>query len=292
MSVPDTTQILFEAGGLELGEFRCEPEHPLWHEVNDNIGGRPHVVFPRTTVYLERRPGDARLATPNDVVLYASHERYRRALHDPRGDRCVFVTVEPALFEEVAGGPRPPAPQLPAEAWLYLAVELLVRRAGAGEEPGGLEEALLALVASAVAPAPGPRRAPARSRTERTHRALAEEAKARVAARLDEAVPLAELAAALHTSAYHLARVFRARTGFSVHDYRIHLRLRASLARLTDGSDDLTRIGLELGFCSLSHFSGSFSRVFGVPPSAVRTATAAELDELRTIVEARLARPS
>jgi AraC-like DNA-binding protein len=291
MAVPATTRVLFESGGLELGEFRCAPGHPYWREVNDNIGGWPHVVFPRTTVYIDRRPGDPRLATPNDVVFYGSHERYRRALHDPRGDRSVFVAVQPDVFEAIAGRTRPPASQRPSDARLYLAVELLVRgvSARANGDELGVEEALLALVAAALAGAPGPRRPPARVRTRAAHRELAEEAKARLAHRLADPVTLAALAAELHTSAYHLARVFRAHTGFGVHDYRIHLRLRASLERLHDRSSDLTRIGLDLGFCSLSHFSGSFSRVFGVPPSAVRAGSAPELGELRTIVEARLA---
>ena len=285
-----TTRILFEAPALELGEFRCAPEHPRWREVND-IGGRPHVVFPGTSVYLDRRGGIRLLATPNDVVFYASHELYRRALHDPRGDHCVFVTVDPALLESIAGRPRLPRHGT-SEAGLYLAVHLLVRRLRAAA-PDALEteETLLRLVSAAVARGHRPearRRAPARPTTIRAHRELAEAAKAELARRVADAISLADLAAALHTSAYHLARVFRATSGFSLHDYRIHLRLRRSLALVADPAADLTRVGLELGFCSPSHFSGSFRRVFGVTPSAVRSAGPAELRELSKIVEARL----
>src|SRR5262245_37272004 len=107
MTPPATTRVLLDTDALQVGEFTCLPGHPLWTEVNDNIGSRPHVVFPRATVYIDRSGGNPVLATPNHVVFYASHERYRRRLHDPRGARSVFVSVEPGLWEELIGGSRP-----------------------------------------------------------------------------------------------------------------------------------------------------------------------------------------
>ena len=77
------------------------------------------------------------------------------------------------------------------------------------------------------------------------------------------------------TSAFHLARVFRSETGFSVHGFRQALRLRSALDRLSAHRDDLTALALELGFSSHSHFSERFRNEFGVPPSQVR-------DERRT----------
>ncbi len=103
MTPPQTTRVLLDTDTLQVGEFRCVPAHPLWNEVNDNIGIRPHVVFPRATVYIERRGCNPVLATPNHVVFYGSHERYRRQLHDPRGARATFVAVEPGLWEELVG---------------------------------------------------------------------------------------------------------------------------------------------------------------------------------------------
>ena len=96
MTAPPTTRLLLRGDAFEVGEFRCAPVHPLWHEVNDNIGPRPHLVFPQTSVYIEQGGSRRVLATPNQVVFYSSHALYRRELHDPRGDLCVFVTLEPA----------------------------------------------------------------------------------------------------------------------------------------------------------------------------------------------------
>jgi transcriptional regulator GlxA family with amidase domain len=90
------------------------------------------------------------------------------------------------------------------------------------------------------------------------------------------------IAAALNVSRFHLARVFRARTGFSLSDYVHELRLKCAVDRLTtEPGTDLSRLAVELGYCSPSHFSDRFRAAFGGPPSKVRGA------QLRTIVEAR-----
>jgi AraC-like DNA-binding protein len=285
MTPPATTRMLLETDALQVGEFSCVPGHPLWTEVNDNIGGRPHVVFPGTSVYIDRRGGAPVLATPNHVLFYRTHERYRRRLHDPRGDRCVFVTVDLALWEELAARRRP-VPQAASDADTYLVQHLIVRHLRE-ERPDLLfvEEALHGVVARAVRRAFEPGSRAVRPRTKQAHRDLAEAAKGVVAERLGEALALGEVAAAVHASPFHLARVFHACTGFTVHRYRLHLRLRAALARLAEPGTELTGLAFELGFSSLGHFSDSFRSAFGVRPSAARAGGR----ELRKIVEARLA---
>jgi AraC-like DNA-binding protein len=282
MTTPATTRLLAETPGFELGEFRCAPSHPLWHELNDNIGPRPHLVFPQTSVYIDQGSARRVLATPNHVVFYASHELYRRELHDPRGDLSLFVTVDPQLFEAIGGDTRRPLGASDAET--YLGVRLLVRHLREETRPDPLlvEETLHRLIGRAAQHNLAVPR-PARARTRDGHRDLAEAAKDVLARRLTEPLSLHELASELHSSPFHLARVFRDATGFTLHDYRIHLRLRHALELLLEPDADLTRIAHELGFCSLSHFSGSFRVKFGVAPSRVRS-----VGELRKIVEAPL----
>ena len=284
VAAPATYRFLLETPDLQVGEFYCRPPHPLWHEVND-IGNRPHLVFPRTSVYIERRRGEPVLATPNHVLFYGRHERYRRALHDPRGDYCVFVTFGPAVWEKLTGA-RPPAPHGASDADTYLLQHLLVRhlREEGGSDRLFVEEGLYRLAARALAEAraTAPMRLATRAPTRRRHRELAEAAKDELSRRVVEAISLHELAGSLHASPFHLSRVFHEVTGYTLHDYRIHLRLRHSLEHLEAGAD-LTRLAYELGFCSLAHFSGSFRRVFGMPPSSVRGCP----DEMRKIVEAR-----
>jgi AraC-like DNA-binding protein len=120
-----------------------------------------------------------------------------------------------------------------------------------------------------------------------------ESAKALLTERTTEHDSLDTLARLLHTSVFHLGRVFRERTGFSLHAYRTQLRLRLALDRLRDPGVELSALALELGFNSHSHFTGAFRSVFGVPPSEIRAAMAGRLlRELRKTVEAPLPSPS
>src|SRR3954463_11943963 len=45
-SRPMRSRVLLRTGELTLGDYACPAGDPLWDEVND-IGARPHVVFPR-----------------------------------------------------------------------------------------------------------------------------------------------------------------------------------------------------------------------------------------------------
>jgi AraC family transcriptional regulator len=109
-----------------------------------------------------------------------------------------------------------------------------------------------------------------REGTEDDHADQVEAAKTYLASRMSERVTLGAVARAVGASPFHLARLFRRRTGAPVHRYLMCLRLRASLERLADGANDLTALALELGFSSHSHFTDSFRREFGRTPSDVR----------------------
>src|SRR3954469_5644466 len=84
---------VYSTPALRVGVYRCPPGDALWHETNDNIGDRPHVVFPATTVGLVRH-GMRVTATPNDVVFYRPFETYERSLRDARGDVCLFIAPQ------------------------------------------------------------------------------------------------------------------------------------------------------------------------------------------------------
>jgi len=276
------SRVLLEMPDLVLGEFECPPGDPLWREVNDNIGARPHVVFPRTHVVIAQHGARPVLCTPNHVVFYRSHQLYRRDLHDERGDRCLWLAIAPELVEEAGG--LPGAPAGPGDPAAYLTAVALARHLTERPAPPSLvaEDAAVRLVARALG---GARAATARrSRRARTgagHAELVEAAKALLAARMVDPPSLVELARALHVSPFHLARVFRAGTGYSPGSYVHGLRVRAAVERLLgDPGVELSRLALDLGYCSASHFTDRFRATFGRPPSALRAA------ETSTIVEA------
>ena len=81
---------------------------------------------------------------------------------------------------------------------------------------------------------------------------------------------LARIARAMDCSVFHLCRSFRRATGLTLHDYRDEVRLRLALERLEQGERDLTRLALDLGYSSHSHFTAAFHRSFDMPPSTAR----------------------
>ena len=88
--------------------------------------------------------------------------------------------------------------------------------------------------------------------------------------RLEDPPRLAELAALCGCSPFHLSRVFRVVMGVGLREYSRRLRARAAAERLARGASDLTRLGLALGYSDHSHFTNSFRREWGLPPSRFR----------------------
>jgi transcriptional regulator GlxA family with amidase domain len=109
-----------------------------------------------------------------------------------------------------------------------------------------------------------------RSTTRKAHQATVAEARAWLATNYAHSATLQQIAHQLDVSPYHLCRVFRQQTGLSVHRYRTQLRLRMALDALEAGATDLTRLALDHGFSSHSHFSHVFQDTFGISPSAIR----------------------
>jgi AraC-like DNA-binding protein len=247
---------VYSTPALRVGVYRCPPGDDLWHETNDNIGERPHVVFPGTAVGLVR-DGVRLVVTPNDVVFYRPFETYERTLRDERGDVSLFIAPQHLDI--------PDAPLGKADGRSFLLARRLASRL---HERDALfvEETALELVARAIrgpAPTSGHRPATRRDRIE-----LVEAAKDVLLARLGEPLSLGSLAGELHVSPFHLTRVFRELTGRTLTAYLHDLRLRAAVERL--GEDSLSRIAADLGYCSPSHFTDRFRAAFGVPPSQLR----------------------
>ena len=301
MPAPATHRSLFTGAGLHVAEFHLWPGHPAWDRVNE-IGPEPLVVFPGTSVTIAHVGREPVVANPNHVMFYSGGQAYRRELRHERGDHCVFVGLGAELAAELAaavdatGVERGRFPWVagPCDAAAQLARHLLLRDLRAGvADPLAVGETAHELVRRAAFAAAGvharPRRRP---RTERAHAALSEDAKALLERRLAERVTLEQLGRALHASPFQLARVFRARTGFSLHAYRHHLRLRAALDALAEPGVDLAGLACDVGFASHSHLTDAFRAAFGMPPSVLRDGAAQRLPELRRILEAPLPAPA
>jgi AraC family transcriptional regulator len=103
--------------------------------------------------------------------------------------------------------------------------------------------------------------------TRRAHRDLVDATRVMLARRFRDKLSLSDIARAVFSSPFHLARVFRRKTGLSLHRQLTRLRLRDALEHLANGKPDLTGLALDLGFSSHAHFSHSFRHEFGSTPS-------------------------
>jgi AraC family transcriptional regulator len=285
--------ILLRTPDIVVGRFRCTPDDPRWGRVNA-VTDAAHIVFPWTSVVIQQLGSEAVLANPNHVLFFNREQPYRRALHDRRGDDAIFVEASPRV---VVASLRSGSGELPFQhgpsdprAYLlhYAAVRELTDGAADTLHAEELVHEAVARSIDAAAAFHGVRGRRGRDRTEQDRHRLVEDAKAMLTDEPAARTTLSELARRLHTSEFHLARVFRDRTGFTLHAYRTHLRLRIAIERLAEGENDLAALARGLGFSSHSHFSSAFRSVFGVQPSVVRAMSRRGARELRRIVEAPL----
>jgi AraC-like DNA-binding protein len=85
-------------------------------------------------------------------------------------------------------------------------------------------------------------------------------------------VGLADIAAEVGQSPVYLTQAFQQVEGLPLYRYQMRLRLARALDLLGE-YDDLTALGLDLGFSSHSHFTTAFRQAYGRSPSEFRQAT-------------------
>ena len=269
---------LLAADDVTVGEFVCPLADGRWRCEND-IGEGFHDVFPWTPVHIARRAMPPLVATPNHAVLYPPRLRFHRRYLTSEGDHCLVVVLGPRMCERLGVAAAPPGdPVLTPAVWLSqrLLAAYLCRPE---HEPAVAERLARDLVTAALRPAPPDASGAGGSAVERT--------KELMACSTGRLVPLDRVAREAHYSRFHLLRAFHARTGYTLHQYHLHLRLRRSLGPLLAGAP-LAEVALELGFQGHSHFTARFRRAFGETPSAVR-AIAADPVELPGLVGRLLA---
>jgi AraC family transcriptional regulator len=87
---------------------------------------------------------------------------------------------------------------------------------------------------------------------------------------LAEPIRVEQLAAAVHTSPYHFARMFKQATGQPPHVYIVAQRLERAKDLLSDSVLPLIEVGARVGFRTQGHFTGVFHRYVGLTPRNFR----------------------
>lgn len=277
----DIDVVVFASPLVRVGRWRCPADHP--HFTDSGPSSDALFVFPRESVWIRHDGGEPFVADANTVTYYNKGQCYTRQKLSVRGDHCEWFAVAPDAIagtlsaHEPAAIDRPESPfqftHGPSDPDSYLRQRLVFQHVSHEHNADRLfvEEAVLSILGDVTKLAyerHGVRRA-ARAR-QRRDVDLVESARDVIARNFKDNLSLSDIAREVDSSVFHLARVFKARTGFSLHAYRNQLRLRAALERLAEPGVDLIDIALDLGFSSHSHFTETFRRSFGKTPSGVR----------------------
>lgn len=240
------------------------------------------MTFPRTAVELHLLGKDTIVSSPNITVFYNHGQEYFRRPLSREGDFCEWFNFYPPLLQEViqlydpSVVEREKRPFLQSHAPLATRWLLLQRRlvdyllTNTVIDHLWVDEMVLVLLEGIISDSfqAAGHSAPRKKRnTTRIHRALVIEAQKLLELRYRQPFTLSQLAKSLHSSPFHLSRIFRQQTGYTIHQYLEHLRLRTALERLPAYQNNLTTLALDIGYKSHSHFTHAFRRTFGLPPS-------------------------
>jgi AraC-like DNA-binding protein len=272
-------QIIFATESVIAAKFRCSLRDPRFRDSGPT--GHCLVTFPRTSVWIRYSGSRSVVADPTVSTIYNPGQEYTRAELSADGDRCEWLAVSPSIALAIAESMDPRAQDrpekpftrelAPVDARLYLHQRRFFTELERGDiDPFEAEEKIVALVAAVLRNAYGRPRSNPVSQDEDAHRELVQRARAEIARSVTEHVTLDLFASRLGVSVFHLCRIFRERTGTTMHQYRLELRLRLALERLSESHADLSRVALDLGFSSHSHFSSMLHRYYGKTPTAVR----------------------
>jgi len=289
-------------------DVRCRP-HDTCRSAEETTSTND-IAFPRRGCFVRHVAGRRTVADANTVLFFRKHEEYHVSHPVSGGDDCTSFSFAPDVLADAFGlfdssvADHPDDPfrdtRMPCATETLVTLYQLRRTirhlpcAENGPRSLLIDEAatqLLETLARDGAPSKTRPNGPARASSTHAQRELAENARVVLSERMCDPLTLPRIARRVHSSPFHLARVFRRMTGLSLHQYLTRLRLRAALERLADGESDLTALALALGFASHSHFSNAFRREFRVTPSAFRLDLRSKhIREMSTNLKASLSR--
>ena len=243
------------------------------HKSAEEFSTGTHLVFPYRGAYVRHLGQDEAVAEANQVLFFNANDGYRVSHPIRGGDSCLTLQVEEELLRELA--PKSLLREGPTLAFrrqrmgidprAQALVALLRHSLDKGiAEPLEAESLALTLVRRTLRPQAARTRA-----TSVTRQRLVDRVKLLLTSDLSRRWTLADIAAEIGGSAVYLTQVFQQVEGLPLYRYQLNLRLARALDLVAE-YDDLTTLGLELGFSSHSHFTAAFQRTYGRSPSEFR----------------------
>jgi AraC-like DNA-binding protein len=266
-----TVQTLLSTPTVTVTDIVCSGA--CRHKSDEECATQTHLVFPYRGVYVRHIGRDDAVAQANQVLLFNAWEGYRVSHPVAGGDACLDLIIGDSLLRELAPGecvrdgerPKFVRQRLRIDPRAQALVALLRHSLHRGiAEP--LEAESLALVLARRALGPRTSHAAAASFGQRR---LVDRIKLALAGDLARRWTLHEIAAQVGGSPVYLTQVFQRVEGVPLYRYQLRLRLARALD-LIGQYDDLSALGLDLGFSSHSHFSAAFRQAYGRSPTSFR----------------------
>ncbi|NTH14719.1 helix-turn-helix transcriptional regulator [Agrobacterium rhizogenes] len=240
------------------------------HKSVEECAHSTSLVYPYRGVFMRHVGRKDVVAEANQVLFFNREQEYRISHPIEGGDACIDVSIDEALLDELA--PKDQAQT--ADALIFRrqrrridpraqALVALLRHSlkrGAAET---LEAETLAL--TLVRRSLGERTSHAAGATIGRQK-LVDRAKLVMSSDLAHRWTLADIAHDVGVSPVYLTQVFQQVEGIPLYRYQLRLRLARALDLLGE-YDDLTALGLDLGFSSHSHFSAAFKQAYDRTPA-------------------------
>jgi AraC-like DNA-binding protein len=267
MSEELSVKLLLDTQTVALRDVVCRGD--CRHKSPEECARSTYLVFPYQGVFVRHVGTDDVVGEANQVMLFNQDEGYRISHPVKGGDACLSIATDESLLRELA-----PREHVREGATLVFhqqklridaraqALVALLRHGLQHEVIETLEAEVLTL--TLVKRALGERTAHA-IRASAGRRKLVDRAKLILTADLGRRWTLADIAALVGVSPVYLTQVFQQVEGMPLYRYQLRLRLARALD-LLPRYDDLTTLGMELGFSSHSHFSSTFRQAYGRTP--------------------------
>ncbi|TWF54909.1 helix-turn-helix transcriptional regulator [Neorhizobium alkalisoli] len=240
------------------------------HRSPEEAAQSTSLVFPYRGVFMRHLGDDEAVAEASQVVFFNRGDVYSISHPVEGGDACLSLSLPEILLDELV----PDIHRRPGETFAFNKQRLGL------DARAQVQVALLrhSLISRTAEPLEGEALAMTlvrRAVGERTTRPpvsgfstqkLVNRTKLLLSSDLARRWTLTEIASETGVSPVYLTQVFRKIEGMPLYRYQLRLRLARALD-LLGSYDDLTDLGLELGFSSHSHFSSSFRQAYGRTPA-------------------------
>jgi AraC family transcriptional regulator len=262
---------LFKTATLSVTDVLCKGR--CKHQSAEECASAVHLVFPYRGVFARHVGQRQAIAEANQVLFFNADEGYRISHPVAGGDACLSLAIDESVLRELTPKSvrdsgsilkfREQRMRIDPRAQALVALLRHGLHKGTAE-PLEAESLALTLVQRAI----GPRTSHVAGASFGRQR-IADRIKLVLASDLGRRWTLAEIAAEIGGSPVYLTQVFQQVEGIPLYRYQLRLRLARALD-LLGKYDDITALGLDLGFSSHSHFSALFRQTYGYSPSKFR----------------------